>query len=376
MMSRLFTRRNEPQQVEITVSNATILRIVGLVVFALLALLAIRTAAHALLLIFIAFFLVLALNAPVHVLAQRLPVKRRGSRSLATTISFLVIVLILGAFIASIAPPIIRQTQSFIKAAPTLVSDVKSQDSDIGRLVRRYHLEGQINAISSQLSDRLKHASGTAVSTLASVGGSVVAVLTVLVLTFMMLVEGPHWLTILQGATPSRHRPAAVRLSIEMYRVVKGYVNGQVTLAAIAAVLMLPMLLILGISYPVALMVVVFICGLIPMVGHTFGAIIVTIVALFHSPLAAAIILAYYILYQQIENYLIQPRIQANTTNLSPLLVFMAVVIGASFNGLLGGLVAIPIAGCLRVLVLEYVRRRNILADEGVDGNPVIDDTK
>jgi predicted PurR-regulated permease PerM len=138
-------------------------------------------------------------------------------------------------------------------------------------------------------------------------------------------------------------------------------VNGQVLLAAIAACMLLPGLLIFGVHYPVALLGVVFICGLIPMVGHTIGAVIVTIIALFTSPFSALGILAYYILYQQIENYLIQPRLQANTTNMSPLLVFASVVIGVSFSGLFGGLVAIPIAGCIRILILDQLRDRNLI---------------
>ena len=137
--------------------------------------------------------------------------------------------------------------------------------------------------------------------------------------------------------------------------------NGQVFLAAIAAALISPMLFILHISYPIALIFVIFICGLIPMVGHTIGAIIITLVALFHSFPAAVAILIYYIVYQQLENYVIQPRIQANTTNLSPLLVFAAIVIGVSFSGLLGGLVAIPIMGCVRVLVIDQIERRHML---------------
>jgi predicted PurR-regulated permease PerM len=146
-----------------------------------------------------------------------------------------------------------------------------------------------------------------------------------------------------------------------MYRVIKGYVNGQVLLAAIASAMLLPALLIFDVSYASALLGVVFICGLIPMIGHTIGAIIVTLVALFTSPLSAVGILAYYILYQQIENYLIQPRVQANTTNMSPLLVFGSVVVGVSFAGLFGGLVAIPLAGCLRILVLDQLHQRNLI---------------
>jgi predicted PurR-regulated permease PerM len=146
-----------------------------------------------------------------------------------------------------------------------------------------------------------------------------------------------------------------------MYRVVKGYVNGQVTLAALAAVIIFPALIILDISYPIALFVIVFICALIPMIGNTIGAGIVTLVALTQSPSAALFVLAYYIIYQQIENIFIQPRIQANSTNMSPLLVFASVVIGISFGGILGGLVAIPVAGCIRISVLEYLRSRNLI---------------
>jgi predicted PurR-regulated permease PerM len=128
-----------------------------------------------------------------------------------------------------------------------------------------------------------------------------------------------------------------------------------------------PMLFILHISNPLALMVIIFICGLIPMVGHTIGAVIVTCVALFHSVTAAVIILAYYILYQQIENYVVQPRIQANATNMSALLVFASVLLGANFGGLLGALVAIPVMGCLRVAVLDYLESRDILSRKTVE---------
>jgi predicted PurR-regulated permease PerM len=177
----------------------------------------------------------------------------------------------------------------------------------------------------------------------------------------MMLVEGPSWLGFARDLIPDKHHAMADRLSHDMYRVIKGYVNGQVTLAALAALLIMPAVFLLHISYPAALVVIIFICGLIPMVGHTIGAIIVTLVALFHSVSSAVIILAYYILYQQIENYLIQPRIQANSTNMSPLLVFMSVIVGVSFGGLFGGLVAIPAAGCIRIALLEYLHSKKII---------------
>ncbi|HVX23978.1 MAG TPA: AI-2E family transporter [Candidatus Saccharimonadales bacterium] len=357
-----FRRSAEPvPEVALTISLETFLRVVLMIIATVIVLAALHKATHALILIFGAFFLALALNAPVSWLSQHLPGKKRGSRSLATTLSFLIVVILLGAFIASIVPPLVRQTESFVKAAPHLVSEFRNQNGEVGRLIRRYHLEHQVSDLSSQLSDRLKNIGGTAFSTAQTIGSSAFSLLTILVLTFMMLVEGPRWLAFARDVIPDRRQAMADDLARDMYRVIKGFVNGQVILAALASVLILPAVLILHVSYPVALLVVIFICGLIPMVGHTIGAIIVTTVALFQSTSAAIIILAYYILYQQIENYLIQPRIQANSTNMSPLLVFMSVVIGVSFGGLFGGLVAIPVAGCLRIALLEYLRSKKII---------------
>lgn len=340
----------------LTVTNRTVVRVLVLIFLSIFAWGAFRHAAHALLILFTALFLAIALNAPVHWLAEKIPGKRRGSRAIATAASFLVVILLLGGFLASIVPPLVRQTSSFIQAAPHLVEEVRDQNSSIGKVVRKYRLEDEVNKFSTQLSERLKNVGGTAVSGVTKVGSSVFTVLTVLVLTFMMLVEGPRWGKLFSDLLPAVHQDRAHRLAHDMYKVVRGYVNGQVLLAALASLLILPAVLLLHISYPAALVVVIFICGLIPLVGHTIGAIIVTTVALFHSPLAAVVILAYYILYQQIENYVIQPRLQANTTNMSPLLVFTAVVIGVSFGGLFGGLVAIPVMGCVRVAAIDYLR--------------------
>ena len=352
-------------EVAVTITTQTFARLALLTIATFVLLFSVHKAAHALLLVFTAFFLALALNGPVHWLGRQLPGKRRGSRSLATSLSFLIVILLLGGFIASLAPPLIRQTESFVNVAPTLIKDFRGQDSQTGRFIRDHHLQKQVDTFSSQLSERLKHIGGTAFSTVQKIGNSVFSLLTILVLTFMMLVEGPRWVSFMREIIPDKHHKLADRLAREMYRVIKGYVNGQVLLAALASVLIMPAVLILHISYPVALMVIIFVCGLIPMVGHTIGALIITTVALFHSTSAAIIILSYYIVYQQLENIFIQPRVQANSTDMSPLLVFMSVVIGVSFGGLIGGLVAIPVAGCIRIAILEYLRTEKIIdADE------------
>lgn len=360
---RLFTSHSTKPEVSLTISTESFARLAVMVILTIVLLLAVQKAAHALLLVFAAFFLALALNQPVSWISRRLPGRMRGNRTAATATSFIIVILFLGSFLASVVPPLVKQSQSFVSAVPTLIKDYRGQNSPIGKIIRTYHLEKQVDSISSQFSGRLKNIGGTAFNTIQAIGTSVFSMLTILVLAFMMLGEGPGWLRFTKQLIPDKHHEMADRMGVDMYKVIKGYVNGQVTLAALAAVLILPALLILHISYPIALMVLIFICGLIPMVGHTIGAILVTLVALFHSTSSAAIILIYYILYQQTENYLIQPRVQANSTNMSPLLVFMSVVIGVSFGGLFGGLVAIPVAGCLRIITLEYLRLHHIIGE-------------
>ncbi|CAN5368983.1 hypothetical protein BH09PAT4_BH09PAT4_05570 [soil metagenome] len=366
-MPKFSDDSHRPQEVALTISARTIFKIFIIIIGTTLLLASLRLASHALVLIFTALFLALALNAPVSWVAHHLPGNYKGSRGIATGIATVLVLLVLGAFIASLAPPIVRQTKTLIDRAPQIVRDVRDSDSDLGKFVKKYHLEQQVDKISDQLGARLQRASGSAVSTLGSISSSIFSVLTILVLTFMMLGEGPSWLDFGRRILPKSKQAKAKRISGDMYKVIKGYVNGQVLLAAIAAIMMLPGLLIFHVSYPVALLAVVFVCGLIPMVGHTIGAIIVSLVALFTSPLSALGILLYYFLYQQIENYLIQPRLQANATNLSPLLVFMSVVVGVSFSGLLGGLVAIPIAGCIRVVLLDYLHSRDIIDAPATD---------
>jgi predicted PurR-regulated permease PerM len=360
-MFKLRAKSDKAETINLNIPSRVVVRVVLVVVVAMIALAALHQAAHALVLIFTGFFLSLALNGPVHWLAQRIPGKRRGSRVLATALSFIVVIALLAGFLISIVPPLVKQTSNFISTAPSLVHDVQNPNGSIGHLIDRYHLQPQVDKFSHQVSDRLGNIGGAALSSLSKIGSSIFSVLTILVLTFMMLIEGPMWIRFFRDLVPDEHQDRADRLARDMYRVVKGYINGQVVLALIASLMLLPALLILHVSYPAALIVVVFICGLIPLVGHTIGAIIVTAVALFTSPWTAVIILAYYILYQQIENYIIQPRLQANTTNMSPLLVFTAVIVGVNFGGLFGGLVAIPVMGCIRIALLDYLRTKRII---------------
>ncbi|MCL5112973.1 MAG: AI-2E family transporter [Patescibacteria group bacterium] len=356
-----FKKANN-KTIEVDISTQTFIKVAILIIAMLILIVIFRKISYALLLIFVSFFLALALNAPVQAVSRLIPGKLKGNRSLATSLSFLIVITIIGIFLAYVIPPLVHQTETFIGAAPRLISDFNNQTGAIGEVIRRYHLSTQVNDISRQLSNRLHNVGGVAFSAITDIGRSIFAIVTVLVLTFMMLIEGPGWMKKSQKMIPSQYHDLIVNTSIDMYKVIKGYINGQVLLALIAAILISPMVFILHFSYPIALIVVIFICGLIPMIGHTIGAVIVTTVGLFHSFSSGLIILIYYILYQQFENYLLQPKIQANSTNMSPLLVFGSLVVGIDFGGLIGGLIAIPLVGCLRILVLEIFRMYGLIS--------------
>lgn len=359
-----FFRQNfnrEIPEVSLTISAATFFKLIALAVLTIVILLVLKIVSHALLLIFIAFFLALALNAPVSWVGRHMPGRLRGKRGLATTISTFIVIVIIGAFLYLVVPPIVGQVKVLINQAPEIIQNIQNQKGGVGSFIAQHNLGSQVDHFAGQVKDRLTGISGNILSGLTTAIGSLVSILTILVLTFMMLVEGPEWLKLGRQLLPAGKRGWADEIGKDMYAVVRGYVNGQVLLAVIASFMLLPGLLIFHVSYPVALMAVVFVAGLIPMVGHTIGAIIVTIVALFTSPLSALGILIWYIIYQQIENYLITPRLQASTTNLSPLMVFVALVLGISFGGIIGGLIAIPFAGCVRVLTVDYLDSKNML---------------
>lgn len=354
---KFFGKSDEDQKIEIIITNRTVVRVLLMVVLLILGLSALQLASSALLLIFVSFFLALALNAPVHWIAKNIPGKKRGSRGMATSISYLFVIGILIGFLSILIPPIFRQVSSLAETAPRIVRDLQDQNSAVGTFIRDNNLEGAVENLSNELSDLAKSSGSTALDTVGQVGASMVSTLAVLAMTFMMLVEGPRWVRLAKKLLPEEHRDHATKLSRDMYGVVKGFVNGQVALAAIASVMILPVMLILNVPYAGALAAIVFIAGLVPMIGHIIGSAIVTTVALFESPIAAVLIFSFYVLYQQIENYVVQPRVQSNTTNISPLLVLIAVLIGVNVNGIIGGLVAIPIMACLRILVLDYLQR-------------------
>lgn len=351
---------------KLTVETRTVIRVLLVVLGFVLACWAVVQLWPAIVLVVVAFFLALVLNPSVSALSRRLP---GNSRLFATLIAYLVMLSVIGIFITVAVPPTIQQTTEFIQGLPGYFSDLSHKGGLVADIINRYQLQDDIqHAIQSVQGQVAGTISGIGISVIAGISsffGGLVTFITVLVLTFLMLVEAPTWLERFWNLYNNKHLQQRHRaLATKMYKVVSSYVNGQVVVALIAAGAGLTVLLILvtvfkldaGILLPLA--GVIFITDMIPMFGATIGAVIVVLVLLFGNIGAAIAFTIYFTIYQQIENNFIQPLVQSRSVALSALGIFIAVIVGINLFGILGGILAIPVAGCLRVIIIDFMEHR------------------
>jgi len=351
---------NNKKATEVTVSNRTIARVILFLLGTLLVIRLIENMVHPLTLIFVSFFLALALNPAVTWISSKL---KSRSRVVATAISYLFVMTLLVSFILLVVPPLVSQTTEFIRDVPSTLSDLSTQDSALGNFVRGNNLEQQIDDFANDWSHNLGTIQGPVINTANRVISNLISIVTVFVLTFMMLVEGPRWLKAFWGHVPKERREHDKMIAAKMYKVVTSYVNGQVLVAAIGSAFALVAIVIASTIFGVtinamALTGIVFLFGLIPTIGAILGALVVTLFALFVSPGLAVTMLVYFIVYQQVENATIQPYIQSRGNELTPMLVFIAAILGIGLSGVLGGFVAIPIAGGAKVLIDDWLDQK------------------
>ena len=351
---------------EITVSNRTILRLISFVLGAVLLVEFFERIAHPLTLIFMSFFLALALNPAVTAVSRRLKSK---SRTRATTIAYVSVVTVLIGFLSLILPPLIGQTTDFMSDIPQTLRDLKEDNGVVGDLIRDNDLEEQVTQLANNWARDFSSSGTQAVSLANRVVSNLISIVTVMILTFMMLIEGPKWLKAFWTKYPKERRKRTKEVVYEMYLVVTNYVYGQVVVAAIGAGFAIATLFITTAIFDVssvnaiALGGVVFLFSLIPMFGASLAALIVILFCLFASVPLALFMAAYFIVYQQIENATIQPYIQSKGNELTPMLVFIAAILGVGVGGILGAFVAIPVAGCLKILADDYVESRYLGED-------------
>lgn len=337
---------------------------------------ALYSAQMALVILGTSLFLALALNVPVSRISRRLPGKSRVG---ATAIAYLAVIAVLGAIVFLVIPPIVQQTAKFVQTLPAVVDSATTQWHGLSGFIEQYNLQPQVDqALDSIKDSTASWASNVGQSVISGVGSFfafLTALILVLVLTFLMLIEGPTWMKRIWGLYQNKGRMERhKRIVTRMRDIVSAYVTGQLTVAAIAAVIGGLVVFVLSLffqeipsslAFPTA--AITFVLSLIPMFGAIISGVIITALLAFNNLPAGIIYAVYFVIYQQIESNFISPHIQARRIELSALAILASVTVGIYLFGIAGGIIAIPIAGCLRILLeehLDHARKQRALSSK------------
>jgi predicted PurR-regulated permease PerM len=336
----------------------TILRTVLVVVAVVLALLLIYILRKPLTWIFIAAFIAIALSGPIAFLQRRM---RRG---FAVAIVYIALILTPFVLIGLLVPPIVTQANNLVNNLPQYaqeVTDFVNRNDQLRRLQEDYDITGKLEEQAQKLPSKLGDAAGVLSDIGLGLVNSIFAAVTILVLSIFMVGSGRRFLDSWARAQGPEREAWLHNLFGRIATAIGNYVAGALLQATVAGVTSWIMLMILGVNYALPLAVIVFLLDLVPLVGATLGAIIVGIVTVFSDfPIDTIVWAIYAIIYQQVENNVIQPRIQSRAVELDPLIVLISVLFGSTLFGVLGALLAIPVAASIQITIREYVRLRRL----------------
>jgi predicted PurR-regulated permease PerM len=333
----------EPQErVPLRSIAVAIAMVLGTVVLLLLAWKMLRVLTW----IAVSAFLAVVVGPAVDVAERRL----RLARALATLLVFLLGVLVLAGLVTLMVRPLAQEGSDFAKRVPDFVDQARTGRGPVGRLVTRYHVDEYVQRNQSQIRATLSRFSQPAIGVLRRIFTTVVALLAILVLTFLMVLQGPKLLAAWLSALPPPRRERVRRVAADSSKAITGYVTGNLLISVIAGVLTYLALLILGVPFPGVVGLFVGFTDLIPLIGATLGAVAGVVVAALHSPVDGLIVLVFFIAYQQFENHVLQPMVLSRTVELTALTVLMGLLLGVELAGFLGALLAIPLIGVGKVV--------------------------
>lgn len=309
------------------------------------------TLAPILSILLVAFFLALALDPLVERLAQRgLP------RAACVALVFGVLLVVLGVIGWIVVPTAILQGSALAQETPQYLSNLLDTRW-VRELDRNYDVIDRIRSeVTAKLSDQrvVEGLLGGLLGAGRAVISGTFQMFTALVLTLYLLVSLPRVKQATYALVPASRRPRVESLSEEIMRRVGAYAGGQVAIATLNALLSWVMMHIVGVPYAAALAVLVGLLGIVPMVGATLGAVLVALVAFFDEPRSALVVVVYYVVYQQVENYVVAPRVMQRTVSVPGVVTVVAALAGGALLGVLGALLAIPVAAGL-LLIYEEV---------------------
>jgi len=351
-----------PERV-VDVRTRTILRVLGVTIAVAVLLEVVWISREVITWVLVSLFLALALDPFVSWIERR----GRVGRGAAIALAYLIVALFVVAIGLTFIPKLVDEVNGFVQALPDYVHDLTHGRGRLGFLERKYHVVEKVREqVQKGGATRVLGLSGAAIAVTKSVLTIIAATVTIIFLTFFMLLEGRAWVERLYGLLPEHAQPRWRRVGHDVYRTIGGYVTGNLLISLIAGVSVTIVLLVMGVPYAVALGLLVAVLDLIPLAGATIAGVIVVGVSLLHSVPAGIVLAVFVIVYQQIENHFLQPVIYGRTVQLSPLVVLIAVLIGAALAGILGALAAIPVAGTIQVIIRDFLGHRRALVVETV----------
>jgi predicted PurR-regulated permease PerM len=346
----------------VTVRPRTIFLVFAISILVGLVLALVYLAWHVVAWILIAVLLAAALNPAVEALERR-----SLTRGRAATVVFALALLVATALGFLVIPPLVSQATHFVDAIPKYVDDLTAGRGPLGFLQAHYQIVDRIrSAIEKHGTAGVLGLSGPVVGVVQGIVGAVAGVITIIFLTYFMLLEGPRTIAGVLGLLSESMRVRCQRVGQDIYRTMSGYVTGNLLISLIAGTFAAVVLFAVGSSYAIALGLLVAVFDLIPLAGATLATIIVASVVVIEIDwIRCLVVVVLLIAYQQVENNLLQPLVYKRMVQLSPLAILCAVLVGAELAGIFGALLAIPIAGSLLAVgreVLDY--RRGISSEE------------
>ncbi len=321
-------------------------------------------------LVVMAAFFAIILNPMVDALTRL-----RFRRGIATAVVFLLGVAAFSGLIYTFVRPIYGAGQSFATDIPGFVERARNGEGRVGELVKKYNIDKEVAENAPRLQEALRNSGGPAVRTAQRVASGLFALLTIMVLSFLMLLEAPGIISAFLGLLSPSRALQVRRIGSDVAGAVTGYMAGNLVICLIAGAATWIFLSIVGVPFAGVLGLWVGFADLLPLVGATIGAIPTIAIAFLHSTGAGVAVLIFYIVYQQIENHFLQPVVMSRTVKLNPLGVLLSVLVGVELAGFVGALLAIPAAGAIQVVIRdlwdERQQRLKTVPTIGVDETPI-----
>lgn len=319
------------------------------------------TARNVLILVLVAAVLAVGMDPAVRWSQRRL----RLSRPLATTAIILGVLGILGLFIALVVPPIVTEFQALVDRAPQYLQEARESGGWIGDLEEQFEISRRLEELAQDAPSIAASSLSGLLGFLGTVAGGVFNAFTILVLVITFMATLPKLEDNLAALFPPDRSDEYRELMARATERIGGYVSGNLTISLIAGIVTFTGFLIIGVPFPAALAMWIAITDLIPSVGALIGAALCVLVALSVGVGTAVVTLIFLLVYQQIENYLIGPRVMAKAVDLSSAAVLVALLAGGALMGFVGALLALPLAAAAKVVVRDLWLRDRLVPAEG-----------